>query len=95
MKKKDDDLKFEDAMKQAQQAENAKDFATALWHYLTAADADPTNSDAQLSLARVHYAMKHADNALKAYEKALQLGAKRDTSLEKMLNAAGASSNKK
>ena len=91
-----DKLKFEEAMKEAQRYENAKDFASALWHYLTAADADPTNSDAQLSLARVHYAMKHADNALKAYEKALQLGAKRDTSLENMLKAvqSGASSDK-
>ena len=62
---------------------------------LTAADADPTNSDAQISLARVHYAMKHADNALKAYEKALQLGAKRDTSLEKMLNALKSGSSEK
>ena len=82
-------------MKEAQRAENAKDFSTALWHYLTAADADPTNSDAQISLARIHYAMKHAENALKAYEKALQLGAKRDTNLEKMLNAVqGGSSDK-
>ena len=83
-----DTRKFEDAMKAAQQAENAKDFATALWHYLTAADADPSNPEAHLSLARVHCAMKRADNALKAYEKALQLGAKRDSALEKMLESA-------
>ena len=83
-----DKLKFEDAMKAAQQAENIKDFSTALWHYLTAADADPTNSDAQISLARVHYAMKHTENALKAYEKALKLGAKRDTALEKLLGGS-------
>ena len=90
-----DKLKFEEAMKEAQKAENAKDFTTALWHYLTAADADPTSSAAHISLARVHYALKHADNAMKAYEKALQLGAKRDTSLEEMLKAAqGASNNK-
>ena len=90
-----DKAKFEDAMKEAQRAENAKDFTTALWHYLTAADADPTSSSAQLSLARVHYALKHADNALKAYEKALQLGAKRDSGLEEMLKAARGSSDKK
>ena len=83
-----DKLKFEDAMKAAQQAENAKDFTGALWHYLTAADADPTNATAQLSLARIHYALKHAENALKAYEKALQLGAKRDVNLENLLKAA-------
>ena len=83
-----DKLRFDEAMKLAQQAENAKDFTGALWHYLTAADADPTNAGAQLSLARVHYALKHAENALKAYEKALQLGASRDTNLEKLLKAA-------
>ena len=86
--------KFEESMKEAQRAENAKDFSTALWHYLVAADVDPSSSLAQLSLARVHYAMKHADNALKAYEKALQLGAKRDPDLEKMLKAAQGNSDK-
>ena len=83
-----DKVKFEDAMKAARQAEEAKDFATALWHYLTAADADPTDASAQLSLARVHYAMKHAENALKAYERALQLGANRDLNLENLLKSA-------
>ena len=82
-------------MKDAQKAENAKDFSTALWHYLIAADTDPSNPLAQLSLARVHYAMKHADNARKAYEKALQLGAKRDTNLEEMLKAAQGNSGSK
>ena len=86
--------KFEEAMKEAQRAENAKDFSTALWHYLIAADTDPSSSLAQISLARVHYAMKHADNALKAYEKALKLGAKRDPELEKMLKAAQGISDK-
>ena len=83
-----DTIKFEDAMKAARQAEEAKDFTSALWHYLTAADADPTNASAQLSLARVHYALKHAENALKAYEKALKLGANRDLNLENLLKAA-------
>ena len=32
--------------------------------------------------------MKHAENALKAYEKALQLGANRDLNLENLLKAA-------
>ena len=90
-----DKLKFEEAMKEAQRAENAKDFSSALWHYLTAADADPTSHAAQISLARIHYAMKHADNALKAYEKALQLGAKRDTNLENLLKSAQGASDKK
>ena len=90
-----DKLKFEEAMKEAQRAENAKDFTTALWHYLTAADADPTDSSVHLSLARVQYALKHTENALKAYEKALQLGAKRDTGLEQMLKAAQGGSDKK
>ena len=89
-----DKIKFEEAMKEAQRAENAKDFTGALWHYLTAADADPTNSSAQISLARIHYALKHAENALKAYEKALQLGAKRDPSLEQLLKAAQGTSDK-
>ena len=90
-----DKLKFEDAMKEAQKAENAKDFTTALWHYLIAADADPTDFTAQLSLARVHYALKHADTALKAYEKALRLGAKRDAALEKLLESLQSSADKK
>ena len=90
-----DTLRFENAMKDAQRAENAKDFSTALWHYLIAADADPSNPLAQLSLARVHYALKHADNAMKAYEKALKLGAKRDLNLENMLNAVQGASEKK
>jgi tetratricopeptide (TPR) repeat protein len=80
--------KFDEAMREAQKAENAKDFSTALWHYLIAADVDPSSSVAQLSLARVHYALKHAETAMKAYEKALQLGAKRDPNLENMLKAA-------
>ncbi len=90
-----DKLKFEDAMKEAERAENAKDFTTALWHYLTAADADPTSSAAQLSLARVQYALKHTENALKAYEKPLQMGARRDDNLEKLLNAAPGASDEK
>ena len=62
---------------------------------LIAADVDPSSSLAQLSLARVHYALKHADNAMKAYEKALQLGAKRDLNLEEMLKAAQGNSDNK
>ncbi|GEM_PF-6490005 len=80
-----DKLRFEEAMKLAKQAEEAKDFTAALWQYLIAVDANPADPDSRMSLARVHMILEHADQALKAYEKALQLGAKRDLSLEDLI----------
>ena len=82
-----DKARYEESMAQAKKAESEKDYPNALWYYLAASDADPSNPDAHLALARIHSAMKHPDSALKSYGRALDLGAKRDPGLEKLLES--------
>ena len=74
------------AMKQGADAEKAGDFGMALWHYWQAADMADKQPDPYMALAKLHLKRKEFDSALKAYEKAILNGGKRDSKLEKAIN---------
>ncbi len=74
------------AMKQGADAEKAGDFGMALWHYWQAADMADKQPDPYMALAKLHLKRKEFDSALKAYEKAILNGGKRDPKLEKEIN---------
>ena len=74
------------AMKQGADAEKAGDFGMALWHYWQAADMADKQPDPYMALAKLHLKRKEFDSALKAYEKAILNGGKRDSKLEKEIN---------
>ena len=74
------------AMKQGADAEKAGDFGMALWHYWQAADMADRQPDPYMALAKLHLKRKEFDSALKAYQKAILNGGKRDSKLEKEIN---------
>ena len=73
---------YSQAMDQARAAEAKKDWGTALWQYWRAADIAGKKAEPYLALVRVHLQRNEKESAEKAYRKALQYGAERDTSLE-------------
>ena len=73
-------------MQQGAAAEKSGDLGMALWHYWQAADMADKQSDPYMALARLHVKRKELDSALKAYEKAILNGGKRDLQLEKTIN---------
>ena len=58
----------------------------ALWHYWQAADMADKQPDPYMALAKLHLKRKEFDSALKAYEKAILNGGKRDSKLVKEIN---------
>ena len=74
------------AMQKGTEAEKSGDLGMALWHFWQAADIAEKRPEPYLALTRLHLKRKEADSALKAYEKAIKNGAKRDPALEKQLN---------
>ena len=74
------------AMQKGAEAEKSGDLGMALWHFWQAADIAEKRPEPYLALTRLHLKRKEADSALKAYEKAIKNGAKRDPALEKQLN---------
>ena len=74
------------AMKQGTDAEKAGDFGMALWHYWQAADIAEKQPDPYMALAKLHVKRKEFDSALKAYQKAVLNGGKRDLELEREIN---------
>ncbi len=73
---------YQQAMDNARAAETKKDWGTALWQYWRAADIAGKKAEPYLALVRVHLQRNEKESAEKAYRKALQYGAERDTSLE-------------
>ncbi|MBO4304997.1 MAG: hypothetical protein J6A21_10465 [Lentisphaeria bacterium] len=78
-----EEKRFRDAMKAGGEAEQKKDYSMALWHYWQAVDASPRDASPYMALARLNLKRNEKDAAEKAYQKALQLGAVRDTEMEK------------
>ena len=74
------------AMKRGSDAEKAGDFGMALWHYWQAADIAEKQPDPYMALAKLHVKRKEFDSALKAYQKAVLNGGKRDLELEREIN---------
>jgi len=74
------------AMKKGADAEKAGDLGMALWHYWQAADMADKQPEPYMALTKLHVKRKEFDSALKAYEKAILNGGKRDAELEKVIN---------
>jgi len=74
------------AMQKGTEAEKSGDLGMALWHFWQAADIAEKRPEPYLALTRLHLKRKETDSALKAYEKAIKNGAKRDPALEKQFN---------
>ena len=76
---------FKSFMEQAQSAEKNKRYDDALWYYLQASDVDPESPVPHLAIARLQCYYEDYRAAVKSYERALNLGASPDESLEKLL----------
>ena len=77
--------RYEESMRLAEKAEKKKDSAGALMNYWRAADANPRSVEAHTKLARIYLERGETTSAAKAYEKAIQLGAKPDPAFETKL----------
>lgn len=75
-----------DAMKKGAEAEKAGDLGMALWHFWQAADMDDQSPEAYMALTRIHLKRKEKGSAIKAYQKAVLNGGKRDLKLEETFN---------
>ena len=75
-----------DFMKQGEKAEKDGDLGMALWNYWQAADIDNKHPDPYMALAVLHLKRKEEESALKAYQKAILNGGKRNPEIEKAMN---------
>ncbi len=82
VKQEASDKEYKDAMEQGAASEKNGDLGMALWHYWRAADMG-NRPEPYFALARLHLKRKERESALKAYEKAILYGGRRDTEFEK------------
>ncbi|MBO5724222.1 MAG: hypothetical protein J6S58_05275, partial [Lentisphaeria bacterium] len=76
---------YQEAMAKGVACEKSGDLGMALFHYWNAVDLLPESPEPYLVLVKLHLKRKEAGSARKAYNKAVALGAKPDTSLEEQI----------